>query len=138
MEWAKQVVEAIVPSLVVHQGYDAKGPKDLPPAKTFGIWLPEDEGLSISDTLTPVSRCNAKISRRQSFWFSFNDLQLFCQTKAVYFCTTAAWSSFFNDAQFGFGSRGFCFCSPKLVLIVQYFSLGAGVETKSSGCSSVF
>ena len=64
LEWAKQVVEAIVLSLVVHQGYDAKGPKDMPPAKTFGIWFPEDEGLSISDTLTLVSRCNAKISRR--------------------------------------------------------------------------
>ena len=62
--WAKQVVKAIVPSLVVHQGYDAKGPKDLPPAKTFGIWLPEEEGLSISDTLTLVSSCNAKISRK--------------------------------------------------------------------------
>ena len=62
--WAKQVVEAIVPSLVVYQGYDAKGPKDLPPAKSFGVWMPEDEGLSISDTLTLVSRCNAKISRR--------------------------------------------------------------------------
>ena len=62
LEWAKHVVEAIVPSLVVHQGCDAKGPKDLPLAKTFGIWLPEDDGLSISDTLTLVSRCNAKIS----------------------------------------------------------------------------
>ena len=61
-EWAKQVVEAIVPSLVVHRSYDAKGPKDLPLAKTFGIWLPEDKGLSISDTLTLVSRCNAKTS----------------------------------------------------------------------------
>ena len=60
LEWAKHVVEAIVPSLVVHQGYDAKGPKDLPLAKTFGIWLPEDDGLSTSDTLTLVSRCNAK------------------------------------------------------------------------------
>ena len=39
-----------------------KGPKDLPLAKTFGIWLQEDDGLSISDTLTLVSRCNAKIS----------------------------------------------------------------------------
>ena len=56
LEYAKQVIEAIVPSLVVHQSYDAKSPKDLPPAKTFGIWLPEDEGLSISDTLTLVSR----------------------------------------------------------------------------------
>ena len=64
LEWAKRVVEAIVPSLVVHQGYDAKGSKDLPPAKTFGIWLPENEGLSISDSLTLVSQCNAKISRR--------------------------------------------------------------------------
>ena len=44
LERAKHVVEAIVPFLVVHQGYDAKGPKHLPPAKTFGIWLPEDEG----------------------------------------------------------------------------------------------
>ena len=60
LEWAKHVVEAIVPSLVVHQGYDAKGPKDLPLAKTFGIWLPEDDGLSFSDTLTLVARCNAK------------------------------------------------------------------------------
>ena len=64
LEWAKQVVEAIVPSLVVHQGYDANGPKDLPPAKIFGDWLSEDESLSISDTFTLVSRCNAKISRR--------------------------------------------------------------------------
>ena len=40
LEWAKHVVEAIQPSLVDHQGYDAKGPKDLPPAKIFGIWLP--------------------------------------------------------------------------------------------------
>ena len=39
LEWAKHVVEAIVPSLVVHQGYDAKGPKGLPLAKTFGIWF---------------------------------------------------------------------------------------------------
>ena len=39
LEWAKHVVEAIVPSLVGHQGHDAKGPKYLPPAKTFGIWL---------------------------------------------------------------------------------------------------
>ena len=62
LEWAKHVVEAIVPSLVVHQGYDAKGPKDLFLAKTFGIWLPEEDGLSISDTLTLVSHCNAKIS----------------------------------------------------------------------------
>ena len=63
LEWAKHVVEAIAPSLVVHQSYDAKGPKKyLPLAKTFGIWVPEDKGLSISDTLTLVSRCNAKIS----------------------------------------------------------------------------
>ena len=29
LEWAKHVVEAIVPSLVAHQGYDAKKPKRL-------------------------------------------------------------------------------------------------------------
>ena len=33
LEWAKHVVEAIVPFLIVHQGYDSKGPKDLPLAK---------------------------------------------------------------------------------------------------------
>ena len=54
LEWAKYVVEAIVPSLVGHQGYDAKGLKDLPPAKTLGIWLTGDEGLSILDTLMLV------------------------------------------------------------------------------------
>ena len=64
LEWAKYVVEAIVSSLVGRQGYDAKSPKDLPPAKTFKIWLSEDEGSSISDTLTLVSRRNAKISRK--------------------------------------------------------------------------
>ena len=62
---AKPVVGAIVPSLVGHQSYDTKGPKDLPPAKIFGIWLPDDEGSSISDTFTLVSRCNAKISRKE-------------------------------------------------------------------------
>ena len=64
LEWAKHEVETIVPSLVVHQGYDAEIPKDLPSANNFGIWLPEDKGLSISDTLTLVFRCNAEISRR--------------------------------------------------------------------------
>ena len=60
LEWAKNVVEAILPTLVDHQGYDAKGPKDLPPSKTFGIWLPKNEGLSISDTLRwfPIARRN--------------------------------------------------------------------------------
>ena len=28
LEWAKHVVEAIVPFLVSHRGYDAKDPKD--------------------------------------------------------------------------------------------------------------
>ena len=62
LEWAKHVGKAIALSLVDHQGYDAKGLKDLPPAKTFRIWLSEDEGLSITDTLMLVSLCNAKIS----------------------------------------------------------------------------
>ena len=38
--WAKYVIEAIAPSLVIHKGYDAKGPKNLSLEKTFGIWLP--------------------------------------------------------------------------------------------------
>ena len=54
LEWAKHVVETIVPFLVDYQGYDAKCPKDLLPAKAFGTWLPENEGLSISDTLALV------------------------------------------------------------------------------------
>ena len=62
LEWAKHVLEANAPSLVGHQGYDAKGPKDLPPAIIFRIWLPENEGLSITDTLKLASCCNAKIT----------------------------------------------------------------------------
>ena len=58
------MAEAIVPSLIDLQGYDAKGPKDLRSAKSFGMWLPEKQGLRISDTLGLVSRCNAKISCR--------------------------------------------------------------------------
>ena len=34
LEWAKHEIEAIAPSLVDHQGYDAKGPKDLLEAKS--------------------------------------------------------------------------------------------------------
>ena len=60
LEWAKHVVVVIIPSLVDHQGYDGKGPKDLPPAKIFGIGLPKDEDLSISDILTLVFRCDEK------------------------------------------------------------------------------
>ena len=64
LEWAKHMMEAVVPFLVDHQGYEAKGSKYLPPAKTFEIWLPEDEGLSITHILKMVSRCNAKINRK--------------------------------------------------------------------------
>ena len=62
LEWAKHVVEANEPSLVDHQGCDAKGLKDSTPAKTFRIWLPEDESSSISNTRKLISGSNAKIS----------------------------------------------------------------------------
>ena len=64
LEWAKHVVEVIVPSLVGHQRYNTKSLKDLSPAKTLRIRLPKDEVSSIFDILTLVSRCNAKISRK--------------------------------------------------------------------------
>ena len=64
LDWAKSVVEAIAPSLADHQGYVARGPKDRPPEKTFGIWIPEEEGLSIIDVLALVDRCNAEVHRR--------------------------------------------------------------------------
>ena len=43
------MIEAIVSSLVDHQGYHVQGLKDLPPTKNFGIWLPKDKNLSIFD-----------------------------------------------------------------------------------------
>lgn len=64
LNWAKEVVRAIEPSLDNHQGYDAMGPKDLPPAKTFGIWIPEEEGVLITDILAMVDRCNSELHRK--------------------------------------------------------------------------
>ena len=48
-------VEAIEPSLVGQKSNDAKSPKDLPATKTFKIWFPEDEDLSITEALWLVS-----------------------------------------------------------------------------------
>ena len=48
LEWAKQCGWGYCTILGSSSSYDAKGPKDLPLAKTFGIWLPEDDGLSTS------------------------------------------------------------------------------------------
>ena len=64
LEWAKQVILAIEPSEENHPGYEARGPKDLPPAKTFGVWIPDDEETGIADLLTLVDRCNSGIQRK--------------------------------------------------------------------------
>ena len=40
---AKNVIKEIRPSAENHPGYEARGPRDAPPYKTFGIWIPDDE-----------------------------------------------------------------------------------------------
>ena len=47
-----------------HQGYEAKGPKDAIKSETFGIWLPDNEGLDIKNVLELVDRCNPDIHLR--------------------------------------------------------------------------
>ena len=47
-----------------HQGYEARGPKDAIKSDTFGIWLPDNEGLDIKNVLELVDRCNPDIHLR--------------------------------------------------------------------------
>ena len=61
LEWAQEIVRAIAPTSVDHQGYEARGPKDAIKSETFGIWLPDNEGLEIKNVLELVDRCNPEI-----------------------------------------------------------------------------
>ena len=61
LEWAQVIVRAIAPTSVDHQGYEARGPKDAIKSETFGIWLPDNEGLEIKNVLELVDRCNPEI-----------------------------------------------------------------------------
>ena len=51
-------MRAIAPTSVNHQGYEARGPKEAIKSETFGIWLPDNEGLEIKNVLEMVDRCN--------------------------------------------------------------------------------
>ena len=61
LEWAQVIVRAIAPTFVDHQGYEARGPKDAIKSETFGIWLPDNEGLEIKNVLELVDRCYPEI-----------------------------------------------------------------------------
>ena len=43
-----------------HRGYEARDPKDVK-TETFGVWLPDNEGLEIKNVLELVDRCNPDI-----------------------------------------------------------------------------
>ena len=60
LEWAQEVVRAVPPPSMNHRGYEARGPKDIKSA-TFGVWLPDNEGLEIKNVLELVDRCNPDI-----------------------------------------------------------------------------
>ena len=60
LEWAQEVVRTVPPPSLDHRGYEARGPKDIK-LETFGVWLPDNEGLEIKNVLELVDRCNPDI-----------------------------------------------------------------------------
>ena len=64
LEWAQEVVRAIAPTSMNHQGYEARGPKDAIKSETFGIWLPDNDGLDIKNVFELVDGCNPDIHLR--------------------------------------------------------------------------
>ena len=64
LEWAQEVVRAIAPTSMNHQGCKARCPKDAIKSEIFGIWLPDNEGLDIKNVLKLVDRCNPDIHLR--------------------------------------------------------------------------
>ena len=64
LEWAQEVVRAIAPTSTNHQGYEARGPKDAIKSETFGIWLPDNDGLDIKNVFELVDGCNPDIHLR--------------------------------------------------------------------------
>ena len=60
LEWAQEVVRAVPPPSMNHRRYEARGPKDIK-SETFGVWLPDNEGLEIKNIVEPVDRCNPDI-----------------------------------------------------------------------------
>lgn len=65
LEWAKEVISGTQPKSAESHRYAAWGPNDLPPGKTYGVWLPERTKFSIKETLSLVERCNAGLSARE-------------------------------------------------------------------------
>ena len=56
LEWAQEVVRAVPPPSMDHRGYEARDPKDIK-SETFGVCLPDNEGLEIKNVLELVDRC---------------------------------------------------------------------------------
>ena len=46
LEWAQEGVRVVPPPSMAHRGYEARGSKDIK-SETFGVWLPDNEGLEI-------------------------------------------------------------------------------------------
>ena len=49
-----------VPPPSMDQGYEARGPKDMK-SETFGVWLPDNEGLDIKNVRQLVDQRNPDI-----------------------------------------------------------------------------
>ena len=60
LEWAQEVMRVVPQPSMDHRGYEARGPKDIK-SETFGVWLPDNEGLEIKNVLELVDRCNPDI-----------------------------------------------------------------------------
>ena len=60
LEWAQEVVWAVPPPSMDQRGYVATGPKHIK-SETFGVWLPDNEGLEIKNVLKLVNWCNPDI-----------------------------------------------------------------------------
>ena len=60
MECAQEVVRAVPPPSMDHQGYEARDSKDIK-SETFGVWLTNNEGLEIKNVPEQVDRCNPDI-----------------------------------------------------------------------------
>jgi len=61
LEWAKVVIETIVPSLVAIKVMRQGAQKIFHLSKTFGIWVPDCEGTEIKDILELIDQYNANI-----------------------------------------------------------------------------
>ena len=60
LECVQEVVRAVPPPSMNHQGYKERGPKDVK-SQIFGAWLLDNEDLDIKNVVELVDRCNPEI-----------------------------------------------------------------------------